>query len=37
MIVAETASIFGELLLTDLLLKEAKSDDERRGYIVPCA
>ncbi len=33
MIVAETASIFGELLLTDLLLKEAKSDDERRGIL----
>jgi oligoendopeptidase F len=33
MIVAETASIFGELLLTDLLLKEAKSDEEKMGII----
>jgi oligoendopeptidase F len=33
-IVAETASIFGELLLTDLLLDEAKSDAERK--VVLC-
>jgi oligoendopeptidase F len=33
MIVAETASIFGELLLTDLLLKEAKSDEEKKAII----
>jgi len=33
MIVAETASIFGELLLTDLLLSEAKSDRERKVII----
>jgi oligoendopeptidase F len=29
-IVAETASIFGELLLTDLLLKRAKTEHERK-------
>jgi oligoendopeptidase F len=33
MIVAETASIFGELLLTDLLLSEAKSDMEKRVIL----
>jgi oligoendopeptidase F len=33
MVVAETASIFGELLLTDLLLKETKSDDERKAIL----
>jgi oligoendopeptidase F len=32
-IVAETASIFGELLLTDLLLDEAKSDAERKAVL----
>ena len=32
-IVAETASIFGELLLTDLLLDEAKSDSERKAVL----
>jgi oligoendopeptidase F len=32
-VVAETASIFGELLLTDLLLKEAKSDNQRRAIL----
>jgi oligoendopeptidase F len=32
-IVAETASIFGELLLTDLLLKEAQSDKEKREVL----
>lgn len=32
-VVAETASIFGELLLTDLLLKEAKSDIQRRAIL----
>lgn len=32
-IVAETASIFGELLLTDLLLAEAKDDDKRRAVL----
>ena len=32
-IVAETASIFGELLLTDLLLSEAKSRREKRAII----
>jgi oligoendopeptidase F len=32
-IVAETASIFGELLLTDLLLEEAKSNVERRAVL----
>lgn len=31
--VAETASIFGELLLTDLLLAGAKSDEERRAVL----
>lgn len=33
MIVAETASIFGELLLTDLLLSEAKSEEEKKTII----
>ena len=33
MIVAETASIFGELLLTDLLLSEAKSDVEKKSIL----
>jgi oligoendopeptidase F len=32
-IVAETASIFGELLLTDLLLAEAQSDAERKAVL----
>jgi oligoendopeptidase F len=32
-IVAETASIFGELLLTDLLLEEAKSDEQRKAVL----
>jgi len=32
-VVAETASIFGELLLTNLLLKEAKSDNERKALL----
>jgi len=32
-IVAETASIFGELLLSDLMLEEAKSDDERKTVL----
>lgn len=32
-IVAETASIFGELLLTDLMLEEAKSNAERRNVL----
>jgi oligoendopeptidase F len=31
--VAETASIFGELLVTDLLLDEAKSDVERKALL----
>ena len=31
--VAETASIFGELLLTDQLLGEAKSDEERKALL----
>ena len=31
--VAETASIFGELLVTDLLLDEAKSNSERRALL----
>jgi len=33
MVVAETASIFGELLLADLLLNEAKSDAEKKGIL----
>ena len=32
-IVGETASIFGELLLTDLLLSEAKSDEQRKAVL----
>jgi len=32
-IVAETASIFGELLLTNLLLEEAKSTEERKQVL----
>jgi oligoendopeptidase F len=32
-IVAETASIFGELLLSDLMLEEAKSDEERKVVL----
>jgi oligoendopeptidase F len=32
-IVAETASIFGELLLTDLMLDGAKSDEERKALL----
>jgi oligoendopeptidase F len=32
-IVAETASIFGELLLTDLLIEEAKSDAQRKAVL----
>ncbi|MGO8806756.1 MAG: M3 family oligoendopeptidase [Candidatus Bathyarchaeia archaeon] len=31
--VAETASIFGELLLTNLLLEEAKSDAQRKAVL----
>jgi len=33
MVVAETASIFGELLLTDLLLSEAESDKEKKAIL----
>ncbi len=33
--VAETASIFGELLLTDLLLSETKSDRRTKSNFVP--
>ena len=32
-VVAETASIFGELLLTDLMLGGAKSDEERKALL----
>jgi oligoendopeptidase F len=32
-IVAETASIFGELLLTDLLINEAKSKEEKKAIL----
>jgi oligoendopeptidase F len=32
-VVAETASIFGELLLTDLLLSEAKTDEEKMAVL----
>jgi len=32
-VVAETASIFGELLLTDLLLAEAKTDAQRKAVL----
>ena len=34
MIVAETASIFGELLLTDLLISAAKSDAEKKAILT---
>ncbi len=33
MVVAETASIFGELLLTDLLMSQAQSDNEKKAII----
>jgi oligoendopeptidase F len=33
MIVAETASTFGELLLTDLLLSESKSETEKKSVL----
>jgi oligoendopeptidase F len=33
MIVSETGSIFGELLLTDLLLSQSKSDQERKAIL----
>jgi oligoendopeptidase F len=33
MIVAETASIFGELLLTDLLLNQAQTDNEKKEIL----
>ncbi len=33
MIVAETASIFGELLLTDLLLNDVKSNEEKKAIL----
>jgi oligoendopeptidase F len=33
MVIAETASIFGELLLTDLLLKEAKTSIEKKVIL----
>ena len=33
MVAAETASIFGELLVTDLLLSEAKTDSEKKAII----
>lgn len=33
MVVAETASIFGELLLTDLLLSEAKTNVEKKAIL----
>jgi oligoendopeptidase F len=33
MIVAETASIFGELLLTDMLLSQAESSKEKRAIL----
>ena len=32
-IVAETASIFGELLLTDLMIENAKTDAERKMVL----
>ena len=32
--VAETASIFGELLLTDLILNETKSDKEQKADLM---
>ena len=33
MVVAETASIFGELLVTDLLMSKAKTDNEKKAII----
>jgi oligoendopeptidase F len=33
-VVAETASTFGELLLTDLLLNKAKSDQEKAAVLI---
>ena len=33
MVVGETASIFGELLLTDLLLSESKSETEKKSIL----
>jgi oligoendopeptidase F len=33
MVVAETASIFGELLLTDLMLRESRSDQEKSDIL----
>jgi oligoendopeptidase F len=33
MIISETGSIFGELLLTDLLLSQSKSDQERKAIV----
>lgn len=33
LLVAETASKFGELLLTDLLINESRSDDEKKGVF----
>jgi oligoendopeptidase F len=33
MVVAETASIFGELLLTDLLLRDAKTELEKKAIL----
>ncbi len=33
MVVAETASIFGELLLTDLLMSQAQTDNEKKAII----
>ncbi|MHA2255613.1 MAG: M3 family metallopeptidase, partial [Candidatus Heimdallarchaeaceae archaeon] len=33
MVIAEVASIFGELLVTDLLLAKAKSDDEKKAIL----
>ncbi len=33
MVIAETASIFGELLLTDMLLKKAENDKEKKAIL----
>ncbi len=33
MVAAETASIFGELLLTDLLLEDTKTDEEKKAIV----
>lgn len=33
MVIAETASIFGELLLTDMLLKKTKNDEEKKAIL----